>query len=188
MSGSTPTTVLETQNLYGAIDRDNVFGSNLTVPEDAREVIKPWDQRESVEKSVESGVDDQVMLDTDTLANELTHAHIAHHTHPICAKCSYSKRPAETWYVFCDTTIPLPHHRIPARGELCPHRLRVYANHPTGVGFDDAETYTPQLDIALLESEVGVMEYPVPVPSFTNIHALTLFFVRPPVHPHRETR
>jgi hypothetical protein len=37
-----------------------VNGLNLTVPEDAREVIKSWDQRESTEKYIDSGVDDQV--------------------------------------------------------------------------------------------------------------------------------
>jgi hypothetical protein len=53
---------LETQNLFGSIDRDNVFGLNISVPEHAREVIKPWDQRESLEKLVESAVDDQVRV------------------------------------------------------------------------------------------------------------------------------
>lgn len=50
----------ETSTLYGVIDRDKVFGLNLTIPEDAKELIKPWDARESVDKWVDSGVDDQV--------------------------------------------------------------------------------------------------------------------------------
>lgn len=50
----------ETSTLFAVIDRDKVFGLNLTVPEDAREVIKPWNERESVEKWIDSGVDDQV--------------------------------------------------------------------------------------------------------------------------------
>ena len=37
-----------------------VNGLNLTVPEDAKEVIKSWDLRESTEKYIDSGVDDQV--------------------------------------------------------------------------------------------------------------------------------
>ena len=37
-----------------------VNGLNLIVPEDAKEVIKSWDQRESTEKYIDSGVDDQV--------------------------------------------------------------------------------------------------------------------------------
>lgn len=50
----------DTGNLYGAIDHDHVFGLNLSVPEHAKLVIKPWDQRESVEHYAESNVDDQV--------------------------------------------------------------------------------------------------------------------------------
>ncbi|THU81115.1 DUF1000-domain-containing protein [Dendrothele bispora CBS 962.96] len=52
----------ETSNLYRAIDRDNVHGLNLTVPEDAKEVIKPWDQGEGTSKYAESGVDDQIFI------------------------------------------------------------------------------------------------------------------------------
>jgi hypothetical protein len=37
-----------------------VYGLNLTVPEDAKEIIKPWDQREDTTKYVDSNVDDQV--------------------------------------------------------------------------------------------------------------------------------
>jgi hypothetical protein len=33
---------------------------NLTVPEDAKAVIKPWDEREDTEKYADSNVDDQV--------------------------------------------------------------------------------------------------------------------------------
>lgn len=40
--------------------RGSVHGLNLTVPEDAKETIKPWDERESTEKSADSNVDDQV--------------------------------------------------------------------------------------------------------------------------------
>jgi hypothetical protein len=40
--------------------RGSVYGLNLTVPEDAKETIKPWDERESTEKFAESNVDDQV--------------------------------------------------------------------------------------------------------------------------------
>ena len=37
-----------------------MHGLNLTVPEDAKETIKPWDERESTDKFAESNVDDQV--------------------------------------------------------------------------------------------------------------------------------
>ncbi|KAF9023676.1 DUF1000-domain-containing protein [Hymenopellis radicata] len=49
-------------NIYGIIDKDNVHGLNLTVPEDAKAVIKPWDQRDDTEYYAESGVDDQMII------------------------------------------------------------------------------------------------------------------------------
>ncbi|KAI0064417.1 DUF1000-domain-containing protein [Artomyces pyxidatus] len=49
-------------NLYHVIDRDNVHGLNLTVPEDAKETIKPWDLRESTDKYADSNVDDQMIF------------------------------------------------------------------------------------------------------------------------------
>lgn len=38
----------------------SVYGLNLTVPEDAKAIIKPWDEREENTKYVDSNVDDQV--------------------------------------------------------------------------------------------------------------------------------
>ncbi|KAF7983194.1 hypothetical protein HWV62_23452 [Athelia sp. TMB] len=49
-------------NLYSAIVRDKVYGLNLSVPEDAQVVIKPWHEREGTDKWAESGVDDQVVF------------------------------------------------------------------------------------------------------------------------------
>ncbi|KAJ7033677.1 galactose-binding domain-like protein [Mycena alexandri] len=49
-------------NLYGFIDKDNVHGLNLAVPEDAKAIIKPWDERDSTLKYADSGVDDQIIL------------------------------------------------------------------------------------------------------------------------------
>ena len=54
----------DTTTLFTVIDRDKVFGLNLTVPEDAKELIKAWDDRESVDRWVDSGVDDQVGIRT----------------------------------------------------------------------------------------------------------------------------
>ena len=65
---------VETSSLFSVIDRDKVFGLNLTVPEDAKELIKPWNDRESVDKWVDSGVDDQVSMHLLTLSRDsLTH-------------------------------------------------------------------------------------------------------------------
>ncbi|KAK7044698.1 DUF1000-domain-containing protein [Favolaschia claudopus] len=49
-------------NLYGFIDKDNVHGLNLAVPEDAKALIKPWDERESTSHYADSNVDDQIIL------------------------------------------------------------------------------------------------------------------------------
>ncbi|KAH7910279.1 DUF1000-domain-containing protein [Hygrophoropsis aurantiaca] len=49
-------------NLYGMIDKDNVHGLNLTVPEDAKGIIKPWNERDDTTHFVESGVDDQTII------------------------------------------------------------------------------------------------------------------------------
>jgi len=37
-----------------------VYGLNLDVPEQAREIIKSWDEREDTSKFADSMVDDQV--------------------------------------------------------------------------------------------------------------------------------
>ncbi|KAG9104405.1 hypothetical protein FRC06_002640 [Ceratobasidium sp. 370] len=116
-------------NLFSVIDRDKVHGLNLSVPENAKEVIKPWDERDDIEKWCETNVDDEVSS----------------------------------------------HDKNYARGEAQPRRLRVYANHPAGLDFAEAESTRPQQDIALLEGEVGVVEYPVKASAFANVIALTLF-------------
>ena len=66
---------------------------------------------------------------------------------------------------------------LSARGAIAPRRLRLYANRPTGVGFDEAEVLKPQLDIALLEGETSVTEYPLRVAVFSNVFSISLFFV-----------
>ena len=63
------------------------------------------------------------------------------------------------------------------RGEVAPHRLRIYANHATIVDFSDAESTKPQLDISLLEDAMSTSEYPLRVAAFANVHSLSLFFV-----------
>ncbi|EJC99353.1 DUF1000-domain-containing protein [Fomitiporia mediterranea MF3/22] len=52
----------ETANLYHVVDRDNVHGLNLSVPEDAKALIKPWDEREDTDRYADSGVDDQLVI------------------------------------------------------------------------------------------------------------------------------
>ncbi|KII87580.1 hypothetical protein PLICRDRAFT_176377 [Plicaturopsis crispa FD-325 SS-3] len=49
-------------NLYSVIDKDNVHGLNLAVPEDAKAIIKPWNERDDTSKFADSGVDDQIII------------------------------------------------------------------------------------------------------------------------------
>lgn len=69
------------------------------------------------------------------------------------------------------------YYGLSGRGAVAPRRLRLYANRPTGVGFDEAEVLRPQLDIALLEGETSVTEYPLRVAVFSNVFSISLFFV-----------
>ena len=50
----------ESQNLISISIEPSVHGLNVTVPEDAKAVIKPWDEREDNSRFVDSNVDDQV--------------------------------------------------------------------------------------------------------------------------------
>ena len=49
-------------NLYAYVHRERVWGTNVAPPEDARRVIKPWDQRLSRDEYAGSGVDDQMII------------------------------------------------------------------------------------------------------------------------------
>ncbi|KDQ58525.1 hypothetical protein JAAARDRAFT_34339 [Jaapia argillacea MUCL 33604] len=129
-------------NLFGVIDKDKVHGLNLTVPEDAKEVIKPWDERDDTTKFADSNVDDQIIIHVPFVQN-------------VRIKALLLKL---------------------GRGETTPRQLRIYANHPNIVDFSDAENISPQLNISLLEGEVGVAEYPLRVAAFANINSLSLFF------------
>ncbi|RDB30662.1 hypothetical protein Hypma_005785 [Hypsizygus marmoreus] len=129
-------------NLFGVIDKDKVHGLNLAVPEDAKTVIKPWDERDDTEKFADSGVDDQIIIHVPFTQN-------------VRIKSVLLKL---------------------GRGEHAPRHLRIYANHPTIIDFADAESVKPQLNISLLEGEIGVIEYPLRVAAFTSITSLSLFF------------
>ncbi|KXN83032.1 hypothetical protein AN958_01854 [Leucoagaricus sp. SymC.cos] len=59
---STSLAGIDINNLYNVIDRENIHGLNLAVPEHAKDIIKPWNERESTEKFSDSGVDDQMMI------------------------------------------------------------------------------------------------------------------------------
>ncbi|KAG8813764.1 hypothetical protein FRC20_003405 [Serendipita sp. 405] len=132
----------DSTNLFGVVDRDRVHGLNLTVPEDAKELIKSWDMRENTSKFVDSGVDDQLIINVPFTQN-------------VRVKSVLLKL---------------------GRGELSPQRLRLYVNRPSGVGFDEAESIKPHLDIALLQGQDTVSEYPLRVTAFSNVFSMSLFF------------
>lgn len=75
--------------------------------------------------------------------------------------------------------LPLP--LFEGRGDLAPRHVKLYSNHPNIVDFSDAETLRPHLDFALLEGEIGVVEYPLRVAAFTSVHSLSLLFVCSPL-------
>jgi PITH domain len=70
----------------------SVHGLNLTVPEDAKAIIKSWDEREDTSKYADSNVDDQVIVpallrgqvyNDDTLADGHLHTILRERTHQI---------------------------------------------------------------------------------------------------------
>ncbi|KAJ8516250.1 hypothetical protein ONZ45_g6402 [Pleurotus djamor] len=132
----------DASNLYGVIDRDRVYGLNLSVPEDAQAIIKPWDQREDTTLYAESGVDDQMII------------HI----------------PFAQGVRIKSLLLKL------GRGESTPRQLRIYANHPNILDFNDVENTKPHLTITLLEGETSVTEYPLRVAAFSSVSTLSLFF------------
>ncbi|KAJ7599109.1 galactose-binding domain-like protein [Mycena floridula] len=52
----------DSSNLYGFVERQSVHGLNLAVPEAAKALIKPWDQRDDNSIYADSGVDDQMII------------------------------------------------------------------------------------------------------------------------------
>lgn len=64
------------------------------------------------------------------------------------------------------------------RGDTTPRHLRVYANYPNIIDFNDAENTKPHLNISLSEGETAVVEYPLKVAAFTSVHSLSLYWVR----------
>ncbi|KAG1716815.1 hypothetical protein ID866_337 [Astraeus odoratus] len=142
-------------NLFPYIDRDNVHGLNLEIPENAKGVIKPWSDREDTTLFADSGVDDQVRQGF---------------TSPINA--TYHARPT----VEATDAIPRNLRTLLGRGEATPRHLRIYANYPNIIDFADAENTKPHLNISLLEGETSAVEYPLRAAAFRSVHSLSLYF------------
>ncbi|KAF7316232.1 UPF0424 protein [Mycena indigotica] len=149
----------ELSNLYEFIDKDNVHGLNLAVPEDAREIVKVTHAEISVAMS-------EIQC-----------------SHGINAKAQINLLNQESMTsLYCTFRSPNTFVRLKSillklgRGEVTPRQLRIYANHPTIVDFADAENTTPHLNVSLLEGETGVVEYPFRVAAFASVTSLSLFF------------
>lgn len=157
-----------------------MHGLNLTVPEDAQRLIKPWDERNDTTVSVESNVDDEVRgrsysswcgLLMKEYMQLIIHVPFTQNVRirSILLKlgeCSTDMLGYSVTYVNT------------GRGEVAPRHLQIYVNHNTIVDFAEAEAITPQLNITLQEGEVGVVEYPLRAATFANVHSLSLYFVR----------
>ncbi len=68
-------------------------------------------------------------------------------------------------------------YKLTGRGDLTPQRMRLYANRANIVDFSDVDDVHPSLDIALLNGETAVTEYPLRAATFASINSLSLFFV-----------
>lgn len=71
------------------------------MPEDAKEVIKPWDKREDTEKFAESNVDvdDQVSLETNPHFNQLPNRKVlGYNPCPFLAECALKICAIKAWY------------------------------------------------------------------------------------------
>lgn len=154
--------------------RESVYGLNLAVPEDAKAIIKPWDEREDNSQFVDSGVDDQVR--SSLHKKRLEPSAVDGHTYPFHSTRQAQFYTPQTRYDPLSKSCRCLSDRS-GRGEVTPRRMRVFANHPNIVDFADAESTKPQLDISLLEGETGVVEYPVRVAAFASIVSLSILLV-----------
>lgn len=118
-----------------------MYGLNLDVPERAKDIIKPWADREDTTLFADSGVDDQMIIHVPFSENVRIRS--------VVLKLG--------------------------RGEYTPRHLRLYANYPNIIDFDDAENTNPHFNISLLEGETGAVEYPLRVAAFRSVHSLSLY-------------
>jgi hypothetical protein len=68
IDGNSTSSRSDETNLYNQINKDRIFGLNLSSPDDGAKCIKPWDKKDEMAIWTESGVDDQVSLSFDSNA------------------------------------------------------------------------------------------------------------------------
>ncbi|KAF7325750.1 UPF0424 protein [Mycena kentingensis (nom. inval.)] len=158
-TGLSKTPELATLQIYSF--QTSVYGLNLA----------PWDERDSTDTYADSGIDDEVPVLIRTRMC-LKHQLIIH--------VPFTQHVGLAFYA---ETLPTGKQvRLKSillklgRGESTPRHLRIYANHPNIVDFEQAEDTTPHLNVSLLEGETGVIEYPFRVAAFASVTSLSLFF------------
>lgn len=152
-------------NLFAYIDRDRVWGLNVEPPEAAKDAIKPWDQRHSLDTYTESSVDDQLIITIPFICPVRVQSILLHVGRGDLA---------------------------PTVRSLCmlTQRCVAYVNLPDGLDFEHAAmadgrvgppaSGRPQADFALLPGATDVTTYPVSVLRFSHTTSMSLLLVCPP--------
>ena len=151
-------------SLFEYIVRDKVWGANLDPPESAKNVIKPWHERLSVEPSTQSNVDDQLAITVPfTCPVRLKSILINTGTGDFApTRCrAFVNRPDGIDFDEVEHATSDDH----------PANLSPLAANATlgNVGSGRA-----QADFALLRGQEGVVEYPVSVARFSHTNSITI--------------
>lgn len=145
-------------NLYAQIDRDKVFGLNLSDPSIASKCIKPWDQRSDITSFTESGVDDQFIITIPFIAPVRIKSILINVGRGDFAPQrlrAFVNRPNGIDFEDLEQSIATE-----ARGTVGP-----------------VSSGKPQADFTLQEDSIGVNEYPVSISRFQNTNSVSLVFV-----------
>ncbi|SNX87941.1 uncharacterized protein MEPE_06652 [Melanopsichium pennsylvanicum] len=151
-------------SLFEHINRDKIWGSNLDPPESAKNVIKPWHQRLTLDPSTQSNVDDQLAITVPftcpvRLKSILIHTGTGDFAPTRCR--AFVNRPDGVDFDEVEA-VTSDHH---------PRHLSPLASNTTlgHVGSGKA-----QADFALLQGQQGVVEYPVSVARFSHTNSITI--------------
>lgn len=145
-------------NLYAQIDRDKVFGLNLSDPAIASNCIKPWDKRTDLTNYTESGVDDQFIITIPFIAPVRIKS--------ILVNVGRGDFAPQRLRAFVNRPNGIDFEDLEqsasgdARGAVGP-----------------ASSGKPQADFTLQEDSIGVNEYPVSISRFQNTNSVSLVFV-----------
>ncbi|UZJ54547.1 hypothetical protein CBS101457_003867 [Exobasidium rhododendri] len=157
ISESTTSLRSDETNLYKQIDKDHIFGLNLSSPDQGSICIKPWDKRDEVATWTESGVDDQFII-----------------TIPFVTQVKIKSillNPGRG--DFAPQRIRAYVNRQNGVGFEEVEATSAMGGGP-GAGVGTIASGKPQADFLLQEGTAGVTEYPVSISRFQNVHTVTL--------------